>query len=115
MAGAAAGEGVGVMAREGSRFKGIGEREGEGMAEALFVKTEQARPRDPQMPSLLPGRIDIGRGQVAAVDQMMNGMTRDGEEFGDIADLDEGRNGLLFERGTICNHGVEFMGILTRL
>jgi hypothetical protein len=93
------------------RFKGIGERAGEGMAEALFVEAEEAFPRDAQMAPrfrgrfTFRGRINLRRGQVAAVDQMMDGMAGDGEERGDIADLDEGRNRLFFKGGTICNHG----------
>jgi hypothetical protein len=85
------------------------------MAEALLVKDQETFTSDPQMLSLFRPRVDLRCGQVAAVDQMVDGMAGDGEEVGDIADFDERRNELFFKRGTICNHGVEFMGILTRL
>ena len=85
------------------------------MAEALLVKGQEALPGDSQMLSLFRHRVDLRCGQVAAVDQVVDGMAGDGEERGDIADLDEGRNGLIFRRGTICNHRVEFLVILTRL
>jgi hypothetical protein len=99
----------------GSRFKGIGEREGEGMAEAFFVKAEEAFSRDPQMAPLFRGGIDLRRGQVAAVDQIMDGASGNGEELGDIANFDQRRDGLFWKDGTICNHSVEFMGLLRRL
>jgi hypothetical protein len=104
-----------------SRFKGIGERAGEGMAEALLIKDEEAFSCDPQMASRFPGRlefrgrINLRRGQVAAINQIMDGTSGDGEELGNIADFDEGWNGLFVWHGTICNHGVEFSDILTSL
>jgi hypothetical protein len=53
--------------------------------------------------------------QIAAVDEVTDCTSGDGEELRDISDFDERRNWLFFERGTICNHRVEFLGILTRL
>ena len=67
------------------------------------------------MTPLFRGRVNFRRRQVAAIDQVMDGMAGDGKERGDIADFDQGRNGIFLKRGTICNHGVEFLGILTRL
>jgi hypothetical protein len=80
------------MAR--SWFKGIGEREGEGMAEALFVKVEQACPCDPQMVPPFFAWIYSRPFQIATVDQVTDGTSGDGEDRGDIADFDERRNGL---------------------
>jgi len=84
------------------------------MAEALFVKAEEALPRDPHVLTLFRSRVDFRGGQVSAIDQVMNGMAGDGEKRGDIADFDQRRYGLFWGRGTICNQGVEFVKILTR-
>ena len=62
------------------------------MAEAGFIKGEEALTRDTQMAPLFRGRIDPFSGQRAAVDQVMNGTPGDGEELGDLANFDKGRN-----------------------
>jgi hypothetical protein len=87
------------------------------MAEAVSVKFEEAFPRDSQMVAPFFAGIDSRPFQLATVDEVADGASGDGEEPGDIADFDEWRNGLFFllKSGTICNHRVEFTGILTRL
>jgi hypothetical protein len=85
------------------------------MAEALFVKVEEAGPRDPQMVAPFFARIDSRPLQVAAVDEVADGTSGNGEELGNIADFDERGDEVSFGRGTNCHHGVEFLDILTRL
>ena len=77
-------------------MEGIFQRPIEGMAEALLVKDEQAFARDPQVGALgLVGR-DFFPLEVAAVDQVMNRLPRDGEELGHFSNLEERRDRFLF-------------------
>ena len=99
------------MGKGSSRFKGICERAVEGMAKSFFIKAEEAFARDPQMIAPFFARIYSRSFQLAAVDQVADRTSGDGEELGDIANFDQGRNGIFFESGTNCNHGVEFLGV----
>jgi hypothetical protein len=85
------------------------------MSEALLVKVKQACPRDPQMVPPFFGWIYSRSLQFAIIDQVTDRTSGDGEEPGDIADFNEGRNKFFLRGGTICNHRVEFPDILTRL
>jgi hypothetical protein len=87
----------------------MGEGAGEGMAKALFVESEEAVAGDAQVLADFGGGIDFGGLQIAAVDEVMNGMAGDGEEGGDLANFDEGGNGLFFQNVTICNHKMDFL------
>jgi hypothetical protein len=93
----------------------MGQRAGEGMAEAFFVEIEEACPRDPEMIAPFFAWIDSRPFQFAAVDQVADGTSGNGEERGNNANFDERWNELFLKHGTICNHRVEFLDILTRL
>jgi hypothetical protein len=84
-----------------SGLKRIFEGAFEGMTEPPLVEAKQAFARDTDVdPSLLPGRpgflgvgTDLGRLQLAGVDQSMHRRLADGEELGDFADFDQRRDG----------------------
>ncbi len=64
----------------------------ERVAKALLVKVEQARARHPQVIALFARRIDLRGVEVAAIDQVMDRLAGNGEQRGNIANFDEGRN-----------------------
>ena len=98
-----------------SGFKGMGERPGQGMAEALFIKGDEAFACYPPMPALHFHRgIDLGGFEVAALDQAVNTGTGDGKQLGDTVDFDERRDRFFFQHITICNHIVELMSFMGR-
>ena len=76
------------------------------MAEALLVELEEAVARDADVPALRVLGIDLGTGQVAADDQVANGLWRQGEEFADIAYFKEGWDGFFFRRSESCAHKI---------
>jgi hypothetical protein len=50
--------------------------------------------------------VDLGGGQVAALNQVANGLPGSGEEFRDFAQFDERRYRLLGGVAANCNHNV---------
>ena len=98
---------AGRVAAKQSGFKRIFERTVEGMAKALLVKAEQAFAGHAEMATLLAlRRIDFGGGQVAAVNEIANGLPGSGEEFRYRANFDERRNWIFGGVTTNCNHNV---------
>jgi hypothetical protein len=90
-----------------SGFKRIFEGAVEGMAEALFVKAEEAFAGDAEMATLLTlRRIDLGGIEVSAVNEVANGLPGRGEEFRNVAQFDERRDGFLGRAAANCNHNV---------
>ena len=77
------------------------ERAQKAMAEALFVKSEEAGAGDAHMLPLFGVRIDFVSIRSPLSMQMMNSRAGDGEEAGDIPDFDEAGTGL---KESACEH-----------
>jgi hypothetical protein len=77
-----------IVAKE-SGVKRIFERSVERMAKAFLVKEEKAFAGHAKMAAgLLPRRTDLGGGQVAAVNEVANGLPGGREEFRHVAQFD---------------------------
>jgi hypothetical protein len=77
------------------------------MAKALLVKEEKALAGHAEMAAVLLLRgIDLGGGEVAAVNEVANGLPGSGEKLRDVAHFDQWRDGLLGGVAANCDHTV---------
>ena len=87
-------------------------------AESALVELEEAIPSDAHMASRLDAfgelpywrRVDKRGFQVAAGDEVMDGVPRNGEEFGDLTHFHQHRNRFLFREGE-GRHGLLYVCI----
>jgi hypothetical protein len=95
-----------IVAKE-SGVKRIFECAVERMAKARLVKEEEAFAGHAEMAAgLLLRRTDLGGGQVAAVNEVANGLPGGREELRHVAQFDQGRDGMLGSVAANCDHNV---------